>query len=257
MTGLVVRVDDAGLSESVNESIREALRGPAARSVSLMVPAPAAAHAARILKPLPAVVRGLHVTLTSEWEQYRWRPVLSARAVPSLVDTDGFLPRTAEELHRRGGVDPREARAEIEAQLLRAREWGFDVRYVDEHMGVGWVRGAGEAIRAVAAAHGLIDADRTVPPLDGPPNEVPNTDRPGAWLPDAVRKAGPGPRVLITHPGRDDGDLRALRGIGFRDGGVGALRDADRRMLADHALWTDVRAAGADLTDYVALAAAF
>lgn len=256
MTHLVVRVDDAGLSEGVNEAIREALRGPAARSVSLMVPAPAAAHAARILAPLPGVARGLHVTLTSEWNQPRWGPVLPARAVPSLVDADGFLPRTAEELHLRGGVDPREARAEIEAQLLRAREWGFDVRYVDEHMGVGWVRGAGEAVRAVAAAHALIDADRTVPPLDGPPDEVPDPGRPGAWLPDAVRKTGPGPRVLITHPGRDDGELRALRGTGFPDGGVGAVRDADRRMLADHALWRDIRAAGADLTDYVALAAA-
>ncbi|MFD0020755.1 ChbG/HpnK family deacetylase [Streptomyces sp. NPDC058382] len=253
--GLVVRVDDAGLSEGVNHAVVEALGGPAARSVSFMVPGPAAAHAARLIAPLTGVVCGLHVTLTSEWERPRWRPLLPARAVPSLVDADGCLPRTADELHGRGGVDPREARAEIEAQLDRARGWGLEIRYLDEHMGVGWVSGAGDAIRAVAAAHQLFDADRAVPALDGPPGPVPEGGRPGAWVADAVRRSAPGPRVLITHPGRDDAVLRALRGTGFPEGGVALARDADRRMLADRALWADVRAAGAELTDYAALAA--
>ncbi|WP_282204282.1 ChbG/HpnK family deacetylase [Kitasatospora fiedleri] len=241
---LVVRVDDAGLSEGVNRAVVEALRGPAARSVSLMVPGPAAAHAAALLAPLPGVVHGLHVTLTSEWERPRWRPVLPARAVPSLLDRDGFLPRTADELHARGGVDPREAAAEITAQLDRAREWGLAVRYLDEHMGVGWVAGAGEAVRAVAAAQGLIDADRLVPALPVPP---------GGDLRAALRRASPGPHVLITHPGPDDDTLRALRGTGFPDGGVGTVRDADRRLLADRALWSAVRADGTEPTDYAAL----
>ncbi|MFF2815256.1 ChbG/HpnK family deacetylase [Kitasatospora cineracea] len=241
---LVVRVDDAGLSEGVNRAVVEALRGPAARSVSLMVPGPAAAHAAALIAPLPGVACGLHVTLTSEWERPRWRPVLPARAVPSLLDRDGFLPHTADELHARGGVDPREAAAEITAQLDRAREWGLTVRYLDEHMGVGWVAGAGEAVRAVAAAQGLIDADRLVPALAAPA---------GGDLRAVLRQARPGPHVLITHPGHDDATLRALRGTGFPDGGVGTARDADRRLLADRALWSAVRADGTELTDYTAL----
>ncbi|MGW5047440.1 carbohydrate deacetylase [Streptomyces griseoluteus] len=241
---LVVRVDDAGLSESVNRAVVEALRGPAACSVSLMVPGPAAAHAAALIAPLPGVVHGLHVTLTSEWERPRWRPVLPARAVPSLLDRDGFLPRTADELHARGGVDPREAAAEITAQLDRAREWGLQVCYLDQHMGVGWVAGAGEAIRAVAAEQGLIDADRLAPALPLPT---------GADLRAVLRRTRPGPHVLITHPGHDDAALQALRGTGFPNGGVGTARDADRRLLTDRALWSAVRADGIELTDYTAL----
>lgn len=250
---LLVRVDDAGLSHGVNHAIVEALRGPAARNVSLMVPAPAAAHAARLIAPLPGVVCGLHVTLTSEWEQLRWRPVLPARAVPSLLDSDGCLPLTAMALHERGGVDSREAAAEIEAQLDRAREWGVHVAYLDEHMGVGWVTGVGEAVRAVAASHRLIDADLHVPALPGPADAAPPPSPPGMWIPDAVARSGLGARVLITHPGRDDTALRALRGTGFPGGGVGRFRDADRRMLADKVLWDAVRAAGAELTDYAHL----
>ncbi|MGW5329703.1 ChbG/HpnK family deacetylase [Streptomyces sp. NPDC004014] len=252
---LVVRVDDAGLGESVNHAVVEALRGPAARSVSFMAPAPAAAHAARLIAPLPDVVHGLHVTLTSEWERPRWRPLLPARAVSSLLDSDGCFPRTADQLAERGGVDPREARAEIEAQLDRAREWGLDIRYLDEHMGVGWVPGVREAVRAVAVAHGLFDADPVVPALDCPSSPAAVAGRPGDWVTDAVRRCAPGPRVLITHPGRDDAELRALRGTGFPDGGVGLVRDADRRILADHALWAAVQSTGTELTDYAALAA--
>ncbi|MFE4605223.1 carbohydrate deacetylase [Kitasatospora indigofera] len=247
---LVVRVDDAGLSEGVNHAIVEALRGPVARSVSVMAAAPAAAHAAGLLGSVPGAVCGLHVTLTSEWEQVRWGPVLPPARVPSLVDADGLFLRTTAALQERGGADPDEAAAEITAQLGRLRGWGLTVRYLDEHMGVGWVDGVGPAVRAVAAAEGLLDADRRAAPL-----LLPATGDTAAALPAAVRACPPGgPRVLITHPGFDDPALRALRGTGFPDGGVGLVRDADRRMLTDGGLWEAVRAAGAVFTDFARLA---
>lgn len=32
---------------------------------------------------------GLHLTLTSEWDQFRWRPILSASEIPTLVAPEG------------------------------------------------------------------------------------------------------------------------------------------------------------------------
>lgn len=39
----------------------------------------------------PNVDLGLHLTLTSEWEFYKWGPVLPSNEVPSLINEQGFL----------------------------------------------------------------------------------------------------------------------------------------------------------------------
>lgn len=59
--------------------------------------------------------------------------MLGADRCPSLVDQWGFFYPTEEDLYARGNPD--EIRAEAEAQIRRAHDWGLDATNLDGHMG--------------------------------------------------------------------------------------------------------------------------
>jgi predicted glycoside hydrolase/deacetylase ChbG (UPF0249 family) len=87
-----------------------------------------------LLKRHPDVSVGIHLTLNSEWKNYRWGPILGRTAVPSLVDPDGYFFSTSEALRNNNG-DPKEVEQELRAQIDRAMKTGLRIDYVDFHMG--------------------------------------------------------------------------------------------------------------------------
>src|SRR5215469_18063901 len=88
---LIIHVDDAGMSLESNEGAIAALTRGAATSVSVMMPCPWVPGFVRWLRSHPDIDAGLHLTLTSEWADYRWEPLAGAKAVPGLVDSSGCL----------------------------------------------------------------------------------------------------------------------------------------------------------------------
>jgi predicted glycoside hydrolase/deacetylase ChbG (UPF0249 family) len=124
---LIVNCDDLGSSRSANVAVYEALRDGVATSATLMVPCPWARDAAAMYRGEDV---GVHLTLNSEWETYRWGPITHS---PSLLDGDGGFPRTVEDVWDHADLD--EVRKECRAQLERAIYWGFDVSHIDSHMG--------------------------------------------------------------------------------------------------------------------------
>jgi predicted glycoside hydrolase/deacetylase ChbG (UPF0249 family) len=73
---------------------------------------------------------GVHLTLNSEFEFYRWGPVTQA---PSLLGGGGGFPRTILDVWDHADLD--EVHRELRAQIERAIEWGIDVTHLDSHMG--------------------------------------------------------------------------------------------------------------------------
>ena len=130
---LVVHVDDLGMCHAANQGGFEALRNGPATCGSIMVPCPWFAEAAEIARREPAFDLGVHLTLNAEWHHYRWRPVAGASAVPSLVDAEGFLPRTSAEVFER--ATPGDVATELRAQIEAALAAGVDVTHLDSHMG--------------------------------------------------------------------------------------------------------------------------
>lgn len=124
---LVINCDDLGSTRSANASVYHALRRGTATSATLMVPCPWARDAARMYMGEDI---GVHLTLTSEWDTYRWAPITHA---PSLYDGDGGFPRTISDVWEHADLD--EVRKECRAQIERAILWGFDVTHLDSHMG--------------------------------------------------------------------------------------------------------------------------
>jgi predicted glycoside hydrolase/deacetylase ChbG (UPF0249 family) len=130
---ILVRIDDIGMNHTVNTAMGELVRTGMPFSASVMVPCPWFPEAVKILNDNPQVSVGIHLTLNSEWTDYRWGPVLGATTVPSLVDENGYFFHTAAELFEHG-MDIGEVESELRAQIEQALRSGLDVDYLDYHM---------------------------------------------------------------------------------------------------------------------------
>jgi chitin disaccharide deacetylase len=86
---LIINADDFGMCNAINEAIIRTLKEGVVHSTTLMVPCPWALHAMRFLRDHPEIPFGVHLTIISDWVDYRWSPVTSREKVPSLVDKTG------------------------------------------------------------------------------------------------------------------------------------------------------------------------
>jgi chitin disaccharide deacetylase len=130
---LILHVDDAGMSYASNEGAEKALTMGASTSVSVMMPCPWVPGFVQFLKSHPQIDAGLHLTLTSEWAEYRWGPLSGRQVVPGLTDGEGYLWSSVENVVKHASPD--EVEKEMTAQLEKARLMGFEPTHLDTHMG--------------------------------------------------------------------------------------------------------------------------
>jgi predicted glycoside hydrolase/deacetylase ChbG (UPF0249 family) len=135
---IILHVDDVGMSHSSNLGAIETVEKGAATSWSVMMPCPWVPEITKYLQSHPNVDSGLHLTLTSEWNLYRWLPVAGKPQVPGLVDPAGCLWSSVEQVATH--ATPDEIEAEIRAQLDRAVQLGIPITHLDSHMGTLFAR---------------------------------------------------------------------------------------------------------------------
>lgn len=131
---LMIRTDDIGMSHSVNTAVSKLLDTGYPVSVSVMFACPWYQEAVAILKGYENTSIGIHLTLNSEWEHYRWGPVAGPESVPSLVDEHGYFFHSSSTLYE-NQPNRAELEKELRAQIERALASGLDIDYVDYHMG--------------------------------------------------------------------------------------------------------------------------
>jgi predicted glycoside hydrolase/deacetylase ChbG (UPF0249 family) len=206
---LVIRSDDAGMSHAVNSATKKLLQAGLPVSVSIMFPCPWYREIVEILREYPQASVGAHLTLNSEWRNYRWGPVVGREAAPTLVDEDGYFFPSSADLHE-NEPDPSELERELRAQIDRALATGLRIDYLDFHMGTATRYPEFRAIvERLASEYGL--------GLSGDSGE--QRHDPQYWAePEAkldsllamVERLEPGYHVLITHPGENTPELAAL-----------------------------------------------
>jgi len=131
---LIIRCDDIGMCHTVNTAFAKVVDAGIPISASVMFACPWYQEAVEILKKHPAVSVGVHLTLNSEWKNYRWGPVAGAQAVATLVDSCGyFFPSRARLFGNKPSMHDIET--ELRAQIQRAVNSGLTIDYLDYHMG--------------------------------------------------------------------------------------------------------------------------
>ncbi len=128
---LIAHVDDLGMCQSNVEAFSDLNEFGLISSGSVMMPcawAPLAAHYARTH---PKADMGVHLTLTSEWEANRWRPISTIDPASGLIDSDGYMWRDGSATSAL--ATPEAGLAEMEAQIKRAMALGIDLTHADSH----------------------------------------------------------------------------------------------------------------------------
>ena len=128
----IFHVDDLAMCHGANRAFIELAGAGFVTCGSVMVPCPWFAEIAEAAAAEPALDLGVHLTLTSEWRHYRWRPLSTTSRASGLIDEDGYFWRDVAGL--RAHLVPEAAEAELRAQLDRALAAGLRPSHIDAHM---------------------------------------------------------------------------------------------------------------------------
>jgi hypothetical protein len=235
---LIVRADDMGYSHSGNEAILKCYKEGFATSVEVIVPAPWFPEAVRMLTENPAVDVGVHLTLTSEWDNVKWRPVSDC---PSLRDAQGyFYPmifpnknypgRSLSEKKWKLEDIEREFRAQIELAVKKIPR----ISHLSHHMGCSSLSAEVRALVRKLAKEYRMDIE----PADlgvisvryQGPSKTSEEKRQSFMKMLESLEAGK-TYLFVDHPGLDTPELRAIHHVGYEDVA------ADRQGVTD--TWTD------------------
>jgi predicted glycoside hydrolase/deacetylase ChbG (UPF0249 family) len=234
---LIIRGDDMGCSHSANLALIRAFTEGIQRTIEVIVPGPWFPEAVRLLEQHPGVDVGIHLAITSEWDNVKWRPLSQC---PSLVDEDGYfwpmVNRNPNYPGRAIADNPwkleeveREFRAQVELGLKRIPR----ISHVSGHMGCTGLSAETRALtERLTKEYGLsLDlAELGVKGLryQGPKKTL--AEKTASFL-KTLDGLVPGETYwFVDHPGLDDPELRAIHHIGYEDVAV------DRQGVTD--LWT-------------------
>ena len=269
---LVIHADDLGMAHSVNRATFEALEQGHITSASILVPCPWFPEVARWARAHPDADLGIHLALNSEWSGYRWGPVLSAAAVPSLLDPHGYFPLTEAAVVERARMQ--DVERELRAQIDRARSAGIRLSHLDSHMATLFrTRQLFEVYRRLGDRYGLpvlVERHGARGGSDAAwqPDAVPDAlvDRvisiapgvaPADWMAAYERLLAPlppGVYQLIVHLAYDDDEMRGAT-EGHVDWGA-AWRQSDLDLVRSRAFQQFLQRQGFVLVTWKALSVA-
>lgn len=130
---LIINADDFGMCHSVNEAIMGTFQTGLVCSTTLMVPCPWALHAMRFLADHPEVSFGVHLTVISDWVDYRWGPIIPKAKVPSLINKEGYFYNFEHMPEFLAGVRLDELEMEFRAQIELVLAAGLWPTHLDWH----------------------------------------------------------------------------------------------------------------------------
>lgn len=237
---LLVRGDDMGYSHSGNEAILKCYKEGIQRSAEILVPSPWFPEAVKMLNENPGLDAGIHLCLTSEWDNVKWRPLTHC---PSLTDANGYLlPKVRPDKYYPGQSilendwKIEEIEKEFRAQIETAIRNVPHITHLSSHMGCTTLSNEVAAlVDQLAKEYKLVqrspkhkiqilsygEASNTTIGLTDRLIHILDTLQPGNTY------------MLVEHPGLDDAELQAIHHKGYENVAAARQRVTDS--------WTDKR----------------
>lgn len=242
---LIVRADDIGSAHGANVACIRSFRDGIARSVEVMAPCPWFNEAAAMLRETPGYDVGVHLTLTSEWANYKWGPITQA---PSLVDSNGyFFATTRDFLQSKWNIH--EVEKELRAQIELARKMIPQVTHLSSHMGTPTSTPELQTlVRRLAAEYKLLLETPGAQWFRWPADNNTTAERREAALVKALQELKPGIWVLVEHPGLDTDEMRAIGHEGYWN--VAAHRDGVTRSFTSELVKEVIKTRNIQLASY-------
>jgi len=135
---VIFHADDIGMFQSTIEAYTDLVEFGLLSAASVMTPCPW----------FPSIVKynrenfsskidlGVHLTLTSEWEGYRWRPLTTSDSMEELIDSYGCFKQDICLNYSKNIVSAIES--EFKSQIDLAISQGLDITHIDTHMLTAW-----------------------------------------------------------------------------------------------------------------------
>lgn len=274
---LIVHADDLGMCHSENAASFKAMDAGLVTCGSIMMPCPWVLEVVEYAKTHPNADLGIHLTLNSEWKTYRWRPVAPPDKVRGLVDPQGYMWQSVDDVLKH--ATPAEVEAECRAQIEYALKLGLKPTHLDTHMGTVLAKpefaeiylklGREYGLPVMLPRHILANGEYVTPPQASGLLEklsaakVPLLDALAVGVEAAdlaertadyqklIKSIRPGVTQIIVHLGFEDDELKAITsGARARYGDFVAFTDpATRRVVQEAGIkligWRDLMKAAA------------
>lgn len=240
---LLVRADDIGFSHAANLACMDVYQRGICRSVELMAPGPWFCEAVALLRARPGYDVGVHLTMTSEWDNLKWRPLTGAKSIATedgyfhtrFVKRDGYPQEvvfadndwTAEDVEQ-------EYRAQIE--LVRKHiPW---VSHLTTHMGILRTDDTFRGIVDKLAAEYDLAVDLSAAGFErfrgfGEGSQARSAAEKTELLRENLATLQAGRWLFVDHPAYDHPETRAIHHAGYEHVAV------DRQGVVD--AWTDAQ----------------
>jgi chitin disaccharide deacetylase len=235
---LIVRGDDMGYSHAGNQALIKCHKEGIETSIEVIVASPWFPEAVKLLAADSSVDVGIHLALTSEWSNVKWRPLTDCA---SLKDADGYFypmvfpnknyPGQSISEHAWNIAEiEKEFRAQIELALRKIPR----ISHISSHMGCTDLSDSVAAMTRRLAKEYKIDIDLktynvTEVGYKGPSGT--SAQKISSFI-AMLNDLTPGHTYhFLDHPGLDSPELRAIYHIGYEGVAV------DRQGVTD--TWTN------------------
>jgi chitin disaccharide deacetylase len=255
---LIVRGDDLGASHAMNQAIMEAAKNGIQTSIEVMVPTSWFPEAVKLLKQNPHLDVGIHLTITSEWDNLKYRPLTYAK---SITNSDGyFYPFIVPNKDYPGqsitenSYSLDEIEKEFRAQIEMAKKHILNISHISCHMGcTRFDPKVKEIADKLADEYGL-----NINPEEynvkyvsyvGPKNTAKEKIK---SLKQMILSLQAGETYLfVDHPGTNDPEMQAIHHIGYE--GVAKDREGVTKAWTDPSVKKLIKQKGIQLISYADL----
>ncbi len=221
---LIIRGDDMGYTHSGNEALIKCYKDGIERSIEVIVPSPWFPEAVKLLNENPGVDVGVHLAITSEWDNIKWRPLTDCKSIrdssgyfyPMSWPNKNYPGQSLKEVKWELNDIEQEFRAQIELALKNIPR----ISHISGHMGCTDISDDVKAMTKKLAKEYKIDIDLEELNVkqvwyDGQSKTA--AEKEVSFI-KMLDKLEPGKTYMfLDHPGFDNEELRAVHHIGYEN----------------------------------------